>query len=229
MSAAAAPPPVRDREAARAAARMLRHVARHVRDRRVLEAMRAVPREAFVPPRLRPLAFADGALPIGWGQTISQPLIVGLAAEAAALSGGEHVLEVGAGSGYQAAVLARLAREVVAVERIEGLRRRASAALAGLGVRNVRCLAAGPEPGAPDEAPFEAIVVAAAAPAVPPSLAAQLADGGRLVIPVGARAEQELLVLTRRGGELRRRSLGRCRFVPLIGRDAFPETAAPLP
>ena len=227
MIAAAYSPPARDREAARAAARMLRLVAGQVRDRRVLAAMRDVPREAFVPHRLRRLAFADGALPIGWGQTISQPLIVAMAAEAAALRGGERVLEVGAGSGYQAAVLARLAREVVAVERIEGLRLRASAALAGLGVRNVRCLPAGPDPGAPDEAPFEAIVVSAAAPAVPPSLAAQLADGGRLVIPVGTRAGQELLVLTRRGGEWRRRSLGRCRFVPLIGKDAFPETAPP--
>ena len=206
---------------------MLRLVARQVRDRRVLAAMRAVPREAFVPPRLRRRAFADGALPIGWGQTISQPLIVAAAAEAAALRGGERALEVGAGSGYQAAVLARLAREVVAVERIEALRRRAAATLARLGVRNVRCLPAGPDSGAPDEAPFDAIVVSAAAPAVPPSLAAQLADGGRLVIPVGTRAEQELLVLTRRGGELRRRSLGRCRFVPLIGKDAFPEAAPP--
>ena len=217
----AAPP-----AAAGRADRMVARVAREVRDRRVLDALRAVPRHEFVPPALRGLAYADAALPIGHGQTISQPLIVGLMTEAAELEGGERVLEVGAGSGYQAAILARLAREVVAVERIGALREAAARRLARLGAANVRCLPAGERLGAPGEGPFGAILVAAAAPAVPPGLAAQLADGGRLVVPVGGPGGQELLQLTKRGGRLRRRALGGCRFVPLIGDEAFPPGAA---
>ena len=210
---------------AEARERMVAHVAREVRDKRVLDAMRAVPRHEFVPPALRRYAYEDSALAIGHGQTISQPMIVGLMTEAAALAGpdgAERVLEVGAGSGYQAAVLALLAAEVVAVERIEELRSAAARRLAHLGLRNVRCLAAGERLGAPGEAPFDAILVTAAAPSIPPGLIAQLADGGRLVIPVGDRAGQELLVVTKRGGRVRQRSLGGCRFVPLIGDEAFP-------
>ena len=210
----------------RAERRMLRLIRRHVRDRRVLDAMRDVPRDEFVPRGLRRHAFDDGALPIGDGQTISQPLIVAMMSEAAALDGRERVLEVGTGSGYQAAVLARLAREVVTVERVGALLRRARATLTRLGVRNVRCLPAGSALGAPDEAPFDAIVVTAAAPDVPRGLVDQLAEGGRLVIPVGPRARQELLVVTRRGDGRRTRSLGGCRFVPLIGEGAFPESGA---
>ena len=206
----------------RAVARMIRRVGGQVRDRRVLVALRAVPREAFVPAGLRRFAYDDTPLPIGGGQTISQPLIVAMMTEAAALAGDEHVLEVGTGSGYQAAVLARLAREVVSVERVDALRRRAQAALAGLGVRNVRCLPARSVLGAADEAPFDAIIVTAAAPGVPDALVEQLADGGRLVIPVGSRREQELLVVTKHGDRLARRSLGGCRFVLLIGEGAFP-------
>ena len=211
---------------AEARERMVAHVAREVRDKRVLDAMRAVPRHEFVPSSMRRYAYEDSALAIGHGQTISQPLIVGLMTEAAALSGpdgGERVLEVGAGSGYQAAVLAHLADEVVAVERIEELRLAAERRLAHLGLRNVRCLAAGERLGAPGEAPFDAILVTAAAPSVPPGLVAQLVDGGRLVIPVGDREGQELLIVTKRGGRVRQRSLGGCRFVPLIGDEAFPE------
>ena len=203
---------------------MVDFVAREVRDRRVLDAMRAVPRHEFVPARLCRYAYEDSALPIGHEQTISQPLIVGLMTEAAALAGpggGERVLEVGAGSGYQAAVLARLASEVIAVERIEELRLAAARRLAQLGLDNVRCLAAGERLGAPDDGPFDAILVTAAAPSVPPGLVAQLAKGGRLVIPVGDREGQELLVVTRRGSGTRQRSLGGCRFVPLIGDEAF--------
>ena len=216
----AAPPPF-----AEARERMVAHVAREIRDQRVLDAMRTVPRHEFVPPALRRYAYEDSALTIGHGQTISQPMIVGLMTEAAALAGpdgGERVLEVGAGSGYQAAVLALLAAEVVAVERIEELRSAAARRLAHLGLRNVRCLAAGERLGAPGEAPFDAILVTAAAPSIPPGLIAQLADGGRLVIPVGDRAGQELLVVTKRRGRVRQRSLGGCRFVPLIGDEAFP-------
>ena len=207
----------------RAEERMLRFIARHVRDRRVLDAMRAVPRDEFVPPGLRRHAFNDGALPIGSGQTISQPLIVAMMSEAADLEGDERVLEVGTGSGYQAAVLSRLALEVVTVERVGGLLRRAKTTLRRLGIGNVRCLPAGTALGAPDDGPFDAIVVAAAAPDVPTTLVDQLVEGGRLVIPVGRRSEQELFVITKRGERLRRRSLGGCRFVPLIGEDGFPD------
>ena len=133
------------------------------------------------------------------------------------------MLEIGTGSGYQAAVLAKLAREVVTVERVGVLRRRARVTLGQLGIHNVQCRVAGAHLGAPDDAPFDAIVVTAAAPEVPETLVGQLADGGRLVIPVGSRAEQELLVVTRRGDRVRRRSLGGGRFVPLIGEGGFPE------
>ncbi|MYD64706.1 MAG: protein-L-isoaspartate(D-aspartate) O-methyltransferase [Chloroflexi bacterium] len=218
----AGPAPPRDSRD-RAEARMLRLIRRHVRDRRVLDAMRAVPRDAFVPPGLRHQAFEDGALPIGRGQTISQPLIVAMMTEAAALDGDERVLEVGTGSGYQAAVLAYLAREVVTVERVGALRRGARATLRRLGVHNARCLSAGPVLGAPGDGPFDAIVVTAAAPEVPEALVRQLADRGRLVIPVGRRTQQELLLVTRRGERLRRRSLGGCRFVPLLGPGGFSE------
>jgi protein-L-isoaspartate(D-aspartate) O-methyltransferase len=147
-------------------------------DPRVLEAMRAVPRHEFVPDDVRPLAYADAALPIGRGQTISQPLIIGMMTEALALEGSERVLEIGTGSGYQAAVLARA---VVTVEIVDELRERAAATLAKLGVANVHVVPARDDPGAPELAPFDAILVAAAAPAVPPALLAQLNDGGRLV------------------------------------------------
>ena len=217
------------RSLAEAREEMVEFVAREVKDRRVLDAMRAVPRHEFVPASLCRHAYEDGALPIGHEQTISQPLIVGLMTEAAALAGpdgGERVLEVGAGSGYQAAVLAHLAGEVVTVERIEELRLATERRLARLRLRNVRCLAAGERLGAPDEAPFDAILVTAAAPAVPPGLVRQLAEGGRLVIPVGSRIGQELLVVTKRGGRVRQRSLGGCRFVPLIGDEGFPAADA---
>jgi protein-L-isoaspartate(D-aspartate) O-methyltransferase len=204
--------------------RMVARVAEEVRDPRVLAAMRAVPRHEFVPPEMRRYAYADGALPIGRDQTISQPLIVGMMTEALALDGSERVLEVGTGSGYQAAVLARQPREVVTVEVVQELRERAATTLARLAVANVRLLAGGEQPGAPALAPFDAILVAAAAPAVPPALLAQLADGGRLILPVGAREAQDLWLLTRRGDDAVRRGLGGVRFVPLVGRGGY-ETA----
>jgi protein-L-isoaspartate(D-aspartate) O-methyltransferase len=208
-----------------AAAALIRELARDVHDERVLEAIRQVPRERFVPPELRAYAYENEPLPIGTGQTISQPLIVAMMSEALALTGTERVLEIGTGSGYQAAILARLAREVITVEVHDALRESAEAVLRDLGVTNVRCLRAGDVLGAPDLAPFDAIIVTAAAPAVPPSLLAQLAAGGRLVIPVGSREDQELLVVTKRpGGNVEERSLGGCRFVPLVGPEGF-ETA----
>jgi protein-L-isoaspartate(D-aspartate) O-methyltransferase len=204
--------------------RMVLEVARVVRDERVLEAMRAVPRELFVPLELRMYAYENEPLPIGEGQTISQPLIVGMMTEAAALEGDERVLEVGTGSGYQAAILARLAREVVSVEVRDELRERAAAVLAQLGGENVEILPATVELGASHLGPYDAIIVTAAAPAVPRSLLAQLKVGGRLVIPVGTRQAQELLVVTRDTPETTsQRSLGGCQFVPLLGPEGFEE------
>lgn len=205
-----------------AAVAMVHELARDIHDPRVLEAMLEVPRERFVPPPLRPYAYENEPLAIGEGQTISQPLIVAMMSQALALTGGERVLEVGTGSGYQAAILARLAREVVTVEVHDTLREAAEAALRELGATNVHCLPAGPVVGAPDLAPFDAIIVTAAAPRLPPSLVAQLREGGRLVIPVGSRAEQELLVVTKHErGRIEERSLGGCRFVPLVGPEGF--------
>ena len=201
---------------------MLRVVARQVRDPRVLEAMRAVPRDRFVPFELRREAYDDSALPIGHRQTISQPLIVGMMTEALGLTGSERVLEIGTGSGYQAAVLARLAAR--GRDR-RGSRRAARAGRGGpRGPRDhERPLLPAPEGilGAPEHGPYDAIVVTAAAPSVPDLLVQQLREGGQLVIPVGSREAQELLALTRRGDRLERRSLGPCRFVPLVGPGGF--------
>jgi protein-L-isoaspartate(D-aspartate) O-methyltransferase len=201
---------------------MLEHVAAAAHDPRVLEAMRAVPREEFLPPEMRRYAYEDSALPIGHDQTISQPLMVGVMTEALALTGDEHVLEVGTGSGYQAAILARLAQNVVTVEIIDALREQAGATLARLNIENVRLLPAGPIPGAPEYGPYDAIVITAAAPLVSPALIEQLKPGGRLVIPVGPQADdQELWLLTRTNRGIRRRSLGGVRFVPLRGAGGF--------
>ncbi len=213
----------------RAREALLAELATSVRDRRVLEAMARVPRERFVPPDLVPYAYENRPLAIGYGQTISQPLIVAMMTEALALQGDEKVLEVGTGSGYQAAILAELAREVVTVERIEPLARRAAQVLSELGYRNVRVHVAGEELGWPPEAPYDAIIVTASAPRVPPSLLAQLAEGGRMVIPVGGRDLQELLLVEKTPQGLRRRSLGPCGFVPLIGPEAWPAEREPGP
>jgi len=200
---------------------MMRLLARHIRDARVLDAMRSVPREAFVPESLHRFVYADRALPIGEGQTISQPLIVAMMAEALMLRPDDRVLEVGTGSGYQAAVLARLGREVITVERIPALVERSRAVLTRLGCDTVRVYQAGDAFGRPEDAPYDAIVVAAAAPHVPRVLIDQLVDGGRLVVPVGGRTEQQLVRArkTAHGVELAR--LGACAFVPLIGRGAW--------
>jgi protein-L-isoaspartate(D-aspartate) O-methyltransferase len=186
--------------------------------------MGEVPRERFVPDELAKRAYEDAPLPIGEGQTISQPLIVAMMTAALDLAGDEKVLEIGTGSGYQAAVLARLAREVITVERFPTLAEETRQRLAGLGITNV-AVHVSPEdapPGWPEGAPYDAVIVTAAAPYVPQSLIDQVKDGGRIVIPVGARDHQELLVVTRRGEGIRRRSLGGCRIVPLIGSQAWP-------
>lgn len=215
----------RDNEYATRRARMVATVARSVEDPRVLEAMRAVPRERFVPSDLRHLAYEDEPLPIGERQTISQPTIVGVMTAALALTGDERVLEVGTGSGYQAAVLARLARELVSVEVIPTLGDRARRVLWALGLRNVLVLDAGNVLGAPELGPYDAIIVTAAAAEVPPPLVEQLRIGGRLVVPVGDRDEQDLCLATRTEEGVHLEWLGGCRFVPLVG----PHGLAPAP
>ena len=190
---------------------------RGIRDERVLAAMLSVPRHEFVPPESAGEAYDDRPLAIGQGQTISQPFMVAAMAEALRLSGSERVLEIGAGSGYQAAVLALLAREVQTVETQEGLAIACRERLRRLGYNNVSVHVGDGTLGWPDQAPFDAIVVTAAAPEIPPPLVAQLGEGGRLLLPVGTADEQRLLRVEKRGGELSTRPLHHCRFVPLIG------------
>jgi protein-L-isoaspartate(D-aspartate) O-methyltransferase len=195
--------------------------ARGIEDERVLGAMGEVPREAFLPEALRDRAYADSALPIGEEQTISQPWIVAAICQALELEGSELVLEVGTGSGYSAAVLARLAAHVVSIERHRQLSEAAVGRLASLGVRNVELVAGDGSLGVAERAPFDAIAVHAAAPAPPPALIEQLADGGRLVVPVSGGEADMLTVLRRAGDGVERRALGPCRFVPLIGEEGF--------
>ena len=190
---------------------------RGIRDERVLAAMLSVPRHEFVSPEFAAEAYTDRPLPIGHGQTISQPFMVAAMAVALELSGGERVLEIGAGSGYQAAVLSLLAREVHTVEMHEDLAKESAERLLRLGYGNVHVHVGDGTLGWPAEAPFEAIVVTAAAPEIPPPLSAQLANGGRLLIPVGTAEEQRLLRLEKCGHALSTRPLYHCRFVPLRG------------
>jgi protein-L-isoaspartate(D-aspartate) O-methyltransferase len=204
---------------ARMVERQLRR--RGIADERVLAAMGEVPREEFVPQRSRRSAYADSALPIGAEQTISQPWVVAAICQALALGGGERVLEVGTGSGYSAAVLARLAATVIGIERHESLARAAAAALAATGVDNVRVMVGDGSRGHPEEAPFEAIAVHASAPAAPPALLDQLADGGRLVVPIATGESDELTLLRRVGERIEREPIAPCRFVPLIGAEGF--------
>ena len=198
-------------------ARMVREqlVARGIRDARVLAAMSRVPRHELVPDDERESAYQDGPLPIGEGQTISQPYIVAAMSEAARLSGDERVLEVGTGSGYQAAVLSALAREVYTIELEPSLAERSRAALARLGCTNVHTRTGDGYGGWPEAAPFDAIVVTAAPDHVPNALIEQLRPGGRLVIPVGGRGIQELAVYTKTAHGVERRVLMPVLFVPL--------------
>jgi len=196
---------------------------RDIEDKRVLAAFDAVPRHRFLPDPVVEQSYEDHAVAIGLGQTISQPYIVALMTEALSLAGTERVLEVGTGSGYQTAILAELAAEVHTIERLPDLSEQARTLLTDLGYTNVRYHVGDGTLGVPDAAPYDAIIVTASAPAVPPSLKAQLADGGRLVIPVGARAEQDLLLLTRTGDLFAEEDLTGCVFVPLVGKEGWPE------
>jgi protein-L-isoaspartate(D-aspartate) O-methyltransferase len=194
---------------------------RGIRDPRVLDALREVPRHEFVPPLLIAQAYDDCPLPIGEGQTISQPFMVAAMTEALALAGHERVLEVGTGSGYQAALLSRLAREVHTIERSVLLAGEARARLARLGCHNVTVHTGDGTLGLPQHAPYDAIVVTAAAPRLPAPLLEQLADGGRLVIPVGDAQQQECLLVRKASGRTAQITLHYCRFVPLVGRHGW--------
>ncbi len=194
-----------------------------IKDKRVLGAFSKVPRELFVPPELQALAYEDKPLLIGFGQTISQPYIVALMIQSLELKGREKVLEIGTGSGYQAALLAELVQSVYSVERIPELAEAAKKLLGEMGYRNVHIGVAGEELGWKEHAPYDGIIVAAAAPSVPQSLVDQLATGGIMIIPVGSRWEQELLKLRKEQSGNQIEKLGGCRFVPLIGKDAWQE------
>jgi protein-L-isoaspartate(D-aspartate) O-methyltransferase len=203
---------------------LVRLLRREISDERVLAAFAAVPRERFVPVELQRYAYDDRPLPIGQGQTISQPLMVAIMTQALALQGGEKVLEVGTGSGYQAALLSQLAREVITVERVPELASSAARRLEALGYRNVRVHVVDETLGWPEEAPYDAIIVTAGAPEVPQSLIDQLAMNGRMVIPAGGRRIQQLVRVTKTDAGVRLERLGECRFVPLIGgKEGWPE------
>lgn len=202
---------------------------RGVTDDRVLKAMGSVPREAFCtggdassPSR----AYADGALPAGRGQTLSQPYMVAAMTEALGAGPSARVLEVGTGTGYQTAVLARIAGELWTVERDPVLAREARERLEGMGIGNVHFRVGDGSLGWPEGAPYDAILVTAGAPSIPDPLVAQLAPGGRLVVPVGPREIQELLLVTLDDGEARSRTLMECRFVPLVGEEGWPPPTA---
>ena len=195
---------------------------RGLRDERVLAAMGRIPREEFLPPEWRVMAYTDGPVPIGAGQTISQPYMTALMAESLELKGSETVLEVGAGCGYAAAVLGALAERVISIEIITSLAETARANLRRLGLDgNIVTFCADGSAGLPECAPYDAISVAAGAPEVPAPLIAQLADPGVLVIPVGRYDDQDLLVIRKRGGQIDSRVATACRFVPLRGGEGW--------
>jgi len=194
---------------------------RGVRDPRVLDAMRTVPRHEFVGPGFEDSAYGDHALPIGEGQTISQPYMVALMTQELALTGSEKVLEIGTGSGYQTAILARLADRVFTIERVESLARRAEKTLESLGISNVIVHVGDGTIGWSEFAPYDRILVTAGAPDTPQSLLDQLADPGIMVIPVGGQGFQELKVVRREGGVTSIRDAGGCVFVPLLGREGW--------
>jgi protein-L-isoaspartate(D-aspartate) O-methyltransferase len=194
---------------------------RGIRDRRVLAAMATIPRECFVPDSLRSAAYDDAPLPVGERQTISQPYIVALMTAALAPRRHHRVLEIGTGSGYQAAILAHIVRQVFTIERLPLMAAAAMARLHSLGITNVDWHIGDGTQGWPEQAPFDAVIVTAATPALPPRLLEQLAPGGRIVAPVGDLTVQELVVGTMTPEGLKTTSAGACRFVPLIGRDAF--------
>ena len=205
----------------RARENLLDYLDHEIADKRVIEAMRRVPREAFVPPEQYDTAYDDRPLSIGFGQTISQPFIVALMVQALELDGHEQVLELGTGSGYEAAILAELARKVVTVECVPELAESARQVLDRLGYSNIEVHIAGETLGWPATAPYDAIIVSAGAPSVPEVLLDQLDWDGRLVIPVGSRWQQDLLKVTKMRKGNRIENLGGCYFVPLIGEGAW--------
>lgn len=196
-----------------------------IRDARVLNAIGEIPREQFVDSCLRSEAYQDNPLPIGKGQTISQPYVVALMIETLSLTGREHVLEIGTGSGYQTAILCNLARNVVSVERFASLAEVADRRLSDLGCMNHSIHVGDGTEGWPESAPYDAVIVSAAAPSTPEALLSQMAEGGRCVIPVGGRERQTLLHLQNKGGKFREEDLGAVRFVPLVGTHGWPEEA----
>jgi protein-L-isoaspartate(D-aspartate) O-methyltransferase len=196
----------------------LRH---DIRDERVLDAMAHIPRELFIPEKSRDLAYEDRPLPIGWEQTISQPYIIACMTESLELTGKEKVLEIGTGSGYQSAILAELSARVISVERVPSLLKSAGAVLDSLGYQNIEIHQAQDTLGWPESMPYDAIMVTAGAPSVPEDLVKQLASGGRMVIPVGDRYIQELYKITKKGNTTDVQKMGGCRFVSLIGKDAW--------
>jgi protein-L-isoaspartate(D-aspartate) O-methyltransferase len=197
--------------------------ARGISDERILEAMREVPRHRFVPPEYRASAYADGPLPIGGGQTISQPYIVALTLELARAAPGKRAHDIGTGSGYQAAVLSRLVSHVYSMELRPELARAAEERLAELGCGNVTVRCGNGYEGWPEEAPFDVVVGAAAAPEVPEALVAQLAPGGRLVLPIGTVLQELLVVEKDPKGVEHRWSAGEVRFVPMVAKGRIPD------
>lgn len=195
--------------------------ARDVRDERVLAAMGNVPRHRFVPEQFQAQAYEDHPIPIGFGQTISQPYIVALMLEALAVQPKDTVLEVGTGSGYQTALLAELATRVYSIERHAGLAHQAESVLRSLGYTNAVVLVGDGSQGLPEYAPYDDIIVSAAAPRIPSSLFQQLAEGGRMVIPIGPANAQELQLVRKQEGKMIVSYLEGCRFVPLIGEEGY--------
>lgn len=194
---------------------------RNIRDPQVLEAFRRVPRHLFVPPGEQARAYEDRPVEIGYGQTISQPYMVALMTQSLELQGGEKVLEVGTGSGYQTAILLALGARVWSIERIAELAEFARRNLERSGFTGARLRVGDGTLGWPEEAPFDRVLVAAGAPSLPVALVEQLREGGRMVIPIGGAQEQELYLVTRGGGKLERRKLGACLFVKLVGYEGW--------
>jgi protein-L-isoaspartate(D-aspartate) O-methyltransferase len=195
--------------------------ARGIRDERVLSAMRRVPRHIFVPEKARAAAYGDYPLPIGHGQTISQPYIVAMMTTLLQINPDDRVLEIGAGSGYQAAILGTLAKEVISIERIPEVALLAQENLSVSGISNVRVIVGDGTLGYPDGAPYDGVLITASTPSVPPPLLDQLVEGGRLVAPVGSRDLQELIRLIRKGSDITREFFGGVVFVPLVGEHGW--------